>query len=308
MNENNIIDEKEKINALINKLIEKRKVYIVYGLLGRGAKSPEGKVNPEHNCRDVGSITNDGKYYAPFVLSPEEGRNLNSALYILSARFSEAFLPSRSDYGDIGRIKYAQYNMFCSYCPSDEDDYSELVFSGLAGSFDTRSTLVDFTTIQKVPTSILEQLWPMMRSNPLLIEQIYQTGFPELDSDADEFNGLYRFKSSKILIIEPEAVEEISKNTELPMKLDRVLVLKELSQNGQVLDLGKEVGVGTVDHFSQLKKVANDEMNKKNQQREEQERLKKEQERQAKIEAEQERRARLNPLQRIFEDMFGRQE
>lgn len=172
----------------------------------------------------------------------------------------------------------------------------------------------------------------MMRSNPLLIEQIYQTGFPGLDSNRDKFNGLYRLKANKVLLIEPEVVSNwIADNQELlnksiqvrsfkiknkegkeiqseqkSLSIDRKKVLKELSQKGQILDLGQEVGVGDLDHFDELKKVANAEMARAVQERERQAELNREQEKQAKIEAEKERRAGLNLFQRMLEDIFGR--
>lgn len=244
-------------SQIIEQLVKQRQAYTLHGVFGLGTILPGGNTNAEMNGLNVGGDVmgldlNPSYYYKMFGRTDADNLSLSLLVTDPSKGSGRHLYNSEIDFLD---KSLKNFGLFFAYCPSQVEGCSEVIISGQAGSFDHRNISTAFRTCQRMPTELVEKLFTLVQDDPSLVELFFQKSFPKLDSKRDKFDGLYRFHTDRVTVVNGPAVEKFVKEHQKNGLFDggKSFYYQQLIENAIKIDLPSKVGSGSVEDFIKIK-------------------------------------------------------
>lgn len=185
-------------NAHAAEIASTQTAWFFWGICARGTKFPVGPV-----CEASGADVTSG------------GLAVDQVRYAKTALHYSSDIPLLYYATHITRRAFPEDNnpetIVLSHIPSAIPGGDEVVISGRSATLDNRSSSSPYTIIQRIRSGSAKDLFQTLRTNPTFFETYYKTAFPGLDSDKDGYNGLWRLVVNKLLLLEPEQLEELAK-------------------------------------------------------------------------------------------------
>lgn len=199
-------DEGSKIGTISHKdfnihakeIVSTQTAWFFFGICARGTKFPDGTI-----CNDSGADVTAGG------LAEDQKRYYKTALHYSADTpllYYAAHIATRAFPADNN-----SETIVLSHIQSSAPGIDEVVISGRSATLDVRGSTSPYVFIQRIRSGSAKDLFQTLRKNPTFFEIYYKTAFPELDSGKGEYNGLWRFLAHKLILLEPEQLEELAK-------------------------------------------------------------------------------------------------
>lgn len=239
---------------LAKEIVDSRTAWYFRGRCANGTSYPEGQTNKAQGSEET-RAANDGTEASYYNSSTSHIDVTLPKLY-----FAAKILPSAIRYGS----REDPATLAIARTQSKIEGYDEVVITGVCASADERQDFLRYHLVNRLESKKAQELYDKLKVDPDFIDVFIKTAFPNMDSSATEYNGLYRLFAKKLAILTDKQLDELTDKYKLEEnsqgKYYDPLIQEQYAQkiiNENSVKLSKPTGVGTVDDFMPIKKEYN---------------------------------------------------